>query len=483
MGTSSARTGEAANTPEPVRETVRRLLSTASFAPYTSGNHSVSERTAHDAVTWCDEQWTRIAREAGADEIASEEQSLLLLQGCQSLSEAGRHLPPPHRRTLRAIADTILADGESKDPVETRARIGFVCERWREILDRDRTTRQTRDLGRALGSFVRELSAALPRLVRAQQVVRDVFGSDASLWDGSPGEWRGTDWDSLADYASRLESWPELTRLAEIIGRSHVATERRLVSRTVRDVVVRPIGLGKSEVTGFNFGDDVTSLIPSEISLLADPDTEELFYAKLAHKELLQFDYRREKVVRETRDRTVHATEDVIVRRGPVVVCVDTSGSMIGDPEMVSKTVTLALARRLHTDRRDIHVIAFSTDTRSFVLGAESPDFRALCGFLSGGFHGGTDLRPALHEALAALETNRFRNADVLVLSDFRVPKIADRFIERIKRQQSSGTLFNSLTVARGGVRDPLHIFDNSWLFDISEGVRGIRPESLRPIP
>ena len=73
-----------------------------------------------------------------------------------------------------------------------------------------------------------------------------------------------------------------------------------------------------------------------------------------------------------------------------------------------------------------------------------------------------------------------FANADVLVISDFRVPKIADRFISAIKAQQSRGTLFHSLTVAREPVRDPLHIFDHSWLFNVTEGVRGIGPDTLR---
>jgi uncharacterized protein with von Willebrand factor type A (vWA) domain len=153
---------------------------------------------------------------------------------------------------------------------------------------------------------------------------------------------------------------------------------------------------------------------------------------------------------------------------------------MLGDPELVAKAMTLALARRLEKDRRDIHVVAFSTQIRTLTLRAPYPDLSGLCGFLAGSFHGGTDLRPALAESLRVLEAGPFTHADVLVISDFRVPKIADRFIGRIKVQQRRGTLFHSLTVARGPVRDPLHIFDHSWLFNISEGARGIRPDTLR---
>jgi uncharacterized protein with von Willebrand factor type A (vWA) domain len=42
--------------------------------------------------------------------------------------------------------------------------------------------------------------------------------------------------------------------------------------------------------------------------------------------------------------------------------------------------------------------------------------------FLDGGFHGGTDLRPALDESLRVMEQAQFSLADVVVISDFRIP-------------------------------------------------------------
>ena len=67
-----------------------------------------------------------------------------------------------------------------------------------------------------------------------------------------------------------------------------------------------------------------------------------------------------------------------------------------------------------------------------------------------------------------------------MVVSDFRIPKIDDRFVERVKQQQGRGTLFHTITVADAPTRDPLNIFDNSWLF--STGGNGIEPSSLRAI-
>ena len=153
---------------------------------------------------------------------------------------------------------------------------------------------------------------------------------------------------------------------------------------------------------------------------------------------------------------------------------------MIGLPEKVAKAMTLALARRLQEDRRPIHVISFSTETKSFELTPDSPALAQLTAFLGSSFRGGTDLRPAITAALDLLETAQYRHADVLVISDFRVPKIVDRYQERLAQQQRRGTLFHSLTIADRPVTDPMHIFDHSYHFDISPANQGVSPNSIR---
>ncbi len=486
----SGATGAVASVPRPLADTARRLIATASFSSYTRDNHALSERVAHEAVSWCNLQWARLENE---DPLQAEDADLQILETSQTLAEARERMPPNHRAELSSFAETVLAasasdpgpgsDVEMSGPgpqIEVRARIAVVTEKWRAAIEAERERFQTRELGRALGSFVRELGSVLPLLTRAQSVVSDLFGDEDALWDLSRGEWLETNWDALGTQAELLKDLPELDRLAEILGRSRVATELRTSMHVVREVTFRPIGLGKSEVTGVNFGDDLTSLLPSEVALLADPNTEDLFYAKLAHKELLQLDYRRERIVEHTEHRLVPKTEEAVVPRGPVIVCVDTSGSMLDEPEQIAKAMTLALARRLLIDRRDLHIIAFSTSVRTLTLSATAIDLPALCDFLGGSFHGGTDLRPALAEALTMLQAESFEHADVLVISDFKIPKIADRFIDQIKEQQRRGSLFHSLTIARSPVHDPLHIFDNSWLFDVTDGARGIRPDTLR---
>lgn len=473
----------------PLRQAVRRMVRTASIREHTTGNRELSERLAHDAVHWCDNQWLQSASSPIGDE---EERFLGEVARNPSDSEAVAVIVSeaaarrPELQSLGESAARLIGEesidgiaGLQRTVAAAAARERLTSE-WAALVAADRTAQLTLTLRRAFAAFVSELNAVAPRFAERQSLVRDLFGSEDPLWDLSSGEWQEVPWRALEEAASSLAEHDELRRLAEVLGRSRVVTQNETSVREERDVRVETVGIGKSEVTGARFGDDLTSLLPSELALLSDPETEELFYAKLAHKELLVLDYRREKVVFHTRRRPVTVRERVVVPRGPVILCVDTSGSMIGLPEKVAKAMTLALAQRLQDDHRPIYVISFSTETVSFELTPDAPTLAQLAIFLGSSFRGGTDLRPAINEALDLLETNRYRHADVLVISDFRVPKIVDRYQTRLAKQQTRGTLFHSLTVADRPVTDPMHIFDHSYHFDISPAHQGVNPRSIR---
>ncbi|MFW6261265.1 MAG: VWA domain-containing protein [Spirochaetota bacterium] len=500
-----------ARAPEPVTRTLDRLTATVTFTHLTRGNDRLSERLSHEAVHWVGERWNELEhRDPFADEEAALEQASGPAGAAPTSAELDRlaALTAEHRPRLAAFARRTAggvtpvrdaagatearsqtgtpADGRTsrlaaaRDALDREARFDLIRRRWRERLEDERSNHRARLLGRALGSFIRELEEIVPRLAREQRVVRDIFGNEDALWDLARHEWEELPVDGLEQAAATLAEHPELDRLATLLGRSRSVTERRTRITTERRVRLRPVGIGKSEVTGIHHGDDLTSLVASEVGLLAQPETEELFYAKLAHRQLLVLDYNRQRIVEDVEERPVSVSEEVPVERGPAIVCVDTSGSMLGLPERVAKATVLALARRMREERRRLEVIAFSSQVRSFTLDHDRTNLADLARFVDGGFHGGTDLRKALAVAIETLEREEYRHADVLVVSDFRVPKIADRFLERIGRQHHCGTLFHSLTVAAKPVIDPLHIFDNAWLFSTESG--RIAPESLRAI-
>lgn len=457
-----------------VRSTLSLVCATATLEEYTRGNRRICERIAHDAVSWCNNQLAQMPGmpELDAEETQLSDASTSIERLCEAAVVARPELEPRVEFYLRE------ADAHAADP----DYVGLLTERlagqWRERIDTERRTTRARRLSRSVGAFVGELQTVVPRLVAQQERMQDLFGSDDALFDNSVGTWTTDALEALAESAARLASAPELIGLAEVIGKSRVVTRDRHTFTEVRHERLEAVDVGKGEVTGIQAGDDLGSLLPAEAALLATPTTENLFFAKLATRQLLSLQFRAPRVVRRTTVRRVPVTVPEDVRRGPAIVCIDTSGSMLGEPERVAKALAPALAATLGRFSRDLYLIAFSTQIRTYRF-AGPEDLSGLLSFVAGGFHGGTDLRPALQEALRMLDEQAFSLADVVVISDFRVPKIADRFQRLIQEQQNRGTVFHSVTVARGAVNDPNHIFDAHWLYDLSRDTPGIDPRSL----
>ncbi len=243
-------------------------------------------------------------------------------------------------------------------------------------------------------------------------------------------------------------------------------------------------GAGKTEVTGVTFSDDAANALAGELALLSHPDTETLFFKKLAEKELLSLQYTTEAMYRRSELKTEVVRKISAVDQGPLILCIDTSGSMAGLPERVAKALSLAVLRAMFRTQRAAYIIAFSDRIMTMDIHDPSQALPEVAAFLRNSFHGGTDLRPALNEAMRRLADERYRRADVLIVSDFRVPKILDHHVERIKQMQRElQTGFYSLTVHTKPVADQLNIFDRSWLYDISNPeTRGIPIRSLTPL-
>ncbi|MDR1860095.1 MAG: hypothetical protein LBR06_04160, partial [Bacteroidales bacterium] len=89
--------------------------------------------------------------------------------------------------------------------------------------------------------------------------------------------------------------------------------------------------------------------------------------------------------------------------------------------------------------------------------------------FLSMSFHGGTDAAPAMHEALRMLETQDYKKADVIMVSDFVMSCFDADTQKQIAKAKENKTKFHSLTIGRSGNQNLVSQFDNNWFYDISD--------------
>ena len=212
--------------------------------------------------------------------------------------------------------------------------------------------------------------------------------------------------DDFSALAAQLQGNAVIADLARKMGRNYIAEEKKKRARVPQ--------ASKSEVHGTQRSDDVMRLLPSELVNLEDETLEALFYARLLEKNLLTYE------LSGTMLAEGEHTESTQQRTGPVVACLDTSGSMSGQPMLKAKALLLAIGNILKAENRSLHVLLFSgaNEIREFSMEAEN---RAadLLRFLQQGFGGGTDFETPLRRACQIIRSQeRYKKADVLMISD-----------------------------------------------------------------
>ena len=231
---------------------------------------------------------------------------------------------------------------------------------------------------------------------------------------------------------------PHLQPLAELIrrlGRAQAGSDLRptrqpqpsLRAAQTLPMMLREIRLPDvpGELKGIRHSDRIERMLSSEAQQIRHPVLHKLWRARLAESRLLTF---------ESEAVLIEAVPDPSARhqpqaaqpstqplaRGPMLVCVDTSGSMRGAPENVAKAVVLEVLRVAHREQRACRLIAFGGAgellERELELGRDG--LSHLLGFIGQSFDGGTDLQAPLERVLELLQGERWQNADLLIVSD-----------------------------------------------------------------
>ena len=222
---------------------------------------------------------------------------------------------------------------------------------------------------------------------------------------------------------------------------------------------------------GIRFSNDISSVIPSELALLKNSTTRKLFELKFAQKQLLSFKYETQVATDKEHTELEWKTIEKKEPKGPIIVCVDTSGSMSGQPESIAKTITFALSKIAIEENRKCFLISFST--RICVLNLS--DFKVdnalenLLNFLKMSFYGGTDAEPALRHSLKMLAEKEWKNADVLMISDFVMANISEDLQRQINAEKEKNTCFYSLVIGDSGNKNAIDCFNHNWAYNLHD--------------
>jgi uncharacterized protein with von Willebrand factor type A (vWA) domain len=286
----------------------------------------------------------------------------------------------------------------------------------------------------ALADDWRERSGQMDELIQ-------VFGllpEDAkhSRWDQLRGLLRSSGWQEVLRIHRMLESLPELAKIIRELGRSR-ATEtpdaRTQATVPVQDTAVahkpeeRTVRVPDmpGETRGIHRSDRIARMLPSEAMLMGHPRLRLLWHARRAERTLLTYEdddhlsevRQHQSLVQQPRPGPQAALQAIA---GPMLVCVDTSGSMQGGAEAVAKAVVLEVMRSAHANQRACHVFAFGGDGEvlELELGLHSAGIERLSAFLGQAFRGGTDICGPLERVIAKMEETRWQRADLLIASD-----------------------------------------------------------------
>ena len=339
--------------------------------------------------------------------------------------------------------------------------------------------------------YLKNLLEQIERFKKLERLLSPFIGRTGLLWDMSSRLFQNSGFEILEIYADLLECDESLQELARVLGRHARAQreyEKELIEKTVINTEWKPRPALKGQIAGLCTSNDISSVLPSELALFRKPATKRLFEKKFAEKSLLSFKY--ENVMPQEKTGTVIEEVSKEKQKGPIIICVDTSGSMNGTPENIAKTITFALSKIAIEEKRKCFLISFSNQIECLDLSdfKKGNALEKLIHFLRMSFHGGTDASPALLHSIELLQKNEWSDADVLMISDFVMNALPDEVLKSIETQKEQSTLFYSLTIG-GSTTSTINCFNHNWSYNLHdpnasrrlvEQINTIKEERLR---
>lgn len=364
-------------------------------------------------------------------------------------------------------------DGKAQSNDEQHPKLqtaaGLLGIKWREALDRACNEWELEAIARRRDALRKELEAFLTLMQTLSRHLEDLGIEPGILMDLSKGKLSPQDIEQFKRWAQYLAGDAGVRALFDLLGKLRqieLSEQVEEVKAVHTQEIWQPDPNSREEIIGVRLGRDLAHALPSELALLGDSDTSILFDMKYIESRLMCFDMRGMHLVGEQHERAVQQSISEVDKLGPMVICLDTSGSMHGMPETIAKAVALYLAAKARVQKRACYLINFSTDIETLDLSL-GVGMGPLIRFLQMSFHGGTDVAPALKHALDTMRLDQYVKADLLVISDFVMGTLPRKLLDEIEAQRLKGNRFHSLVIDGGfHPQDLSSLFDQEWVYD-----------------
>ena len=254
-------------------------------------------------------------------------------------------------------------------------------------------------------------------------------------WDVLRGHLRSRPWAEARAAAERLSQLPALAELIRHLGRSERSVDAsRAADATPEPQATPPVPMRAvqtrlpqqpGEITGIRWSSRIERMLGSEAVMLRHPVLKKLWRARHAEARLLSWDT--EAVLTDWRADPLALPQSRVapeapqrLERGPIILCLDTSGSMQGAPERIAKAIAIAALRAAHDAGRGCRLIAFGGpgELVERELGTDAAGLQSLMDLMGQSFDGGTDVQTPIERAIDSVHEARWRSADLLIVSD-----------------------------------------------------------------
>ena len=253
-------------------------------------------------------------------------------------------------------------------------------------------------------------------------------------WDDLAGQLNRREWQEARRIGQLLQRLPALASFIDGVGRRDTHRQRP-PARTARpdpapDAQAAQRQADEEErrpeptaVDGVRRSRNLARMAGSESLNLTHPVLHRLWRARFAEAQLLTYDDR----ARETSRRPLplpeqrpHRQTPTHAGRGPLIICLDTSGSMRGAPESVAKACVLQALRSAHAGQRPCRLLAFGGPSELLErdLARDADGLAHLLDLMGQSFDGGTDVQTPIERAIALVQTAGWQDADLLIVSD-----------------------------------------------------------------
>ncbi|MBS2026733.1 MAG: VWA domain-containing protein [Deltaproteobacteria bacterium] len=352
------------------------------------------------------EVFAELKEETALDLSRSAQGALALARRALALLKGGEVLLEEELFTAQALARAEEDADALKDALdEAEAQDSPLADSIREKLEDAEDAKD--ELGEDLEKVVSELPDKFGRELTqtAERLPQELPENDerAQSFARNMGANGPSDAAARLQLAEKLRGAKKLEQLAALAGafRAEARAARKKNRERASEELYR-VGRGR----------DLARVLPAEMGALGDPRRRLDFLRRFVEGELQAY---------ELRGTDRHG-------RGPLVVCLDGSGSMSGDRELWSKAVTLALVEIARRQNRPARALVFSgpeAPVQAFELTKKAPgggrrpvDLNGVVSLAECFPGGGTDFQKPLQAAADAISESRYQHGDIVFITD-----------------------------------------------------------------